>query len=73
MNGNKNMPTTHVVFVGSERDFLMGSISLLREVGFSRIVLVIGSDPKLSGENLVQKVAKAVSRESFPVLAGFNR
>ena len=40
------MSTTHVVFVGPERDFLMGSIALLREVGFSRIVLVTGNDPK---------------------------
>ena len=50
------MPTTHVVFVGPERDFLMGSISLLREVGFSRIVLVTGNDPKFSGEALIQKM-----------------
>ena len=57
------MPTTHVVFVGPERDFLMGSISLLREVGFSRIVLVTGNDPKFSGEALVQKTTKALSRD----------
>lgn len=63
MNRNKNMPTTHVVFVGPERDFLMGSISLLREVGFSRIVLVTGNDPKFSGEALVQKTTKALARD----------
>ena len=57
------MPTTHVVFVGPERDFLMGSISLLREVGFSRIVLVTGNDPKFSGEALVQKTTKALARD----------
>lgn len=57
------MPTTHVVFVGPERDFLMGSISLLREVGFSRIVLVTGNDPKFSGEALVQKTTKSLSRD----------
>ncbi|MDU9376777.1 hypothetical protein McpSp1_14040 [Methanocorpusculaceae archaeon Sp1] len=57
------MPTTHVVFVGPERDFLMGSIALLREVGFSRIVLVTGNDPKFSGEALVQKTAKSLSRD----------
>ena len=63
MNRNKNMPTTHVVFAGPERDFLMGSISLLREVGFSRIVLVTGNDPKFSGEALVQKTTKALARD----------
>jgi CRISPR-associated protein Csa3 len=63
MNWNKNMPTTHVVFVGPERDFLMGSISLLREVGFSRIVLVTGNDPKFSGEALVQKTTKSLARD----------
>ncbi|MDR0981417.1 MAG: DUF6293 family protein [Methanocalculaceae archaeon] len=57
------MPTTHVVFVGPERDFLMGSISLLREVGFSRIVLVTGNDPKFSGEALVQKTTKSLARD----------
>ena len=57
------MPTTHVVFVGPERDFLMGSISLLREVGFSRIVLVTGNDPKFSVADLVQKTTKALSRD----------
>lgn len=63
MNRNKNIPTTHVVFVGPQRDFLMGSISLLREVGFSRIVLVTGNDPKFSGEALVQKTTKALARD----------
>lgn len=61
MNRNKNIPTTHVVFVGPQRDFLMGSISLLREVGFSRIVLVTGNVPKFSGEALVQKTTKALA------------
>lgn len=63
MNRNKNIPTTHVVFVGPQRDFLMGSISLLREVGFSRIVLVTGNVPKFSGEALVQKTTKALARD----------
>ncbi|MDR3102136.1 MAG: DUF6293 family protein [Methanocalculaceae archaeon] len=57
------MSTTHVVFVGPERDFLMGSISLLRDVGFSRIVLVTGNAPKFSGEALVQKTSKALARD----------
>ncbi|HJJ90338.1 MAG TPA: DUF6293 family protein [Methanocorpusculum sp.] len=57
------MSTTHVVFVGHEREFLMGSLSLLREVGFFRIVLVTGNDPTFSGEPLVQQTAHALAEE----------
>jgi CRISPR-associated protein Csa3 len=57
------MSTTHVVFAGPERDFLMGSISLLREVGFSRIILVTGNDPKFAGEALIQKTTKSLAND----------
>ncbi|HJJ99528.1 MAG TPA: DUF6293 family protein, partial [Methanocorpusculum sp.] len=57
------MSTTHVVFAGPALDLLMGSISLLRDVGFSRIVLVTGNDPKFPGEALVQKTAKSLARD----------
>jgi CRISPR-associated protein Csa3 len=57
------MSTAHIVFVGPERDFLMGSISLLREVGVSRIILITGDDPKFSGEALIQKTTKSLVRD----------
>lgn len=57
------MPTTLIVFVGRNKERLMDSISQLREVGFSRIVLVVGDDPKLPGEGEVMQVYRELDQD----------
>ncbi len=57
------MPTTHIVFVGRNKDRLMESIALLREVGFSKILLVVGDDPSLPGEDEILKLSKELEHD----------
>ncbi|RQD85145.1 MAG: transcriptional regulator [Methanocalculus sp. MSAO_Arc2] len=57
------MPTTHIVFVGTHKDRLIESISALREIPFSKLLLIVGEDKALPGEHDVRRVAKQIQSE----------
>lgn len=57
------MPTTHIVFVGIHKDRLIESISALREIPFSKLVLIVGEDRDLPGEQTVWTIASEIQSE----------
>ncbi|MCQ1539570.1 ArsR family transcriptional regulator [Methanocalculus taiwanensis] len=57
------MPTTHIVFVGNQKDRLIESISALREIPFSKLFLIVGEDKSHAGEQNIRKIARQIQTE----------
>jgi len=57
------MPTTHIVFVGNQKDRLIESISALREIPFSKLFLIVGEDKNKASEQNIKKIAKQIQTE----------